>query len=223
MKTTNSSSRKENTKLEKYKDVWIRPDTYDKFIVDEMRTYSLLPIPHGAIVLDVGGNIGAFARYALLERLAGEVISIEPEPENFRLMVKNTHNLKVTNIQAAATYNQSSSIYLYVNGKTNKALHSTVPTRGRDKIEVPTRPLINMLQEFKPSVMKIDVEGAEYDLLQTKIPKYIKHVAVEWHLTKASHREEAIQYHAALMSEFDSPKEPDFTTGAWTQMGIYTR
>jgi FkbM family methyltransferase len=227
MKTTSSAPRKDNLKLELYKGVWIRPDTYDKFIVDEMQTYHALEIPEDSVVLDVGGNIGTFARYAF-ERGAGKVISVEPDPENFRLLTKNVKGFSHNNsmlIHAAATFEPMKTIELYVNGKTNKALHSTVPVRGRESITVPACTLAWLLSQEKPSVVKIDVEGAEYDLLKTKLPKFVEHLAVEWHLTKRGHRELASKYHYALVTEhkFHAMREPDFTTGAWTQMGIYAR
>jgi FkbM family methyltransferase len=118
-----------------------------------------------SVVYDVGANVGyhttAFAS------CAQQVISFEPNPQNFALLQQNTadHD-RITRYQAAVSNTMGTG---YINDFNPAVLgnfgHMTMSTSG---IEVPCMTL-DSLNHAPPDLIKIDVEGHEYEVLQGSI------------------------------------------------------
>jgi hypothetical protein len=49
--------------------------------------------------------------------------------------------------------------------------------------QVATVPLANLLHQYRPTVVKIDIEAGEYALLETlcALPSHVRVLAIEWH------------------------------------------
>lgn len=202
---------------------FIRPGTLDEAIVGEqLGTYGILPLAD-AVVLDIGGCIGSFALFAVSQG-AKHVTSYEPEPDNARLARLNTAKYPVTVVEAAIGPRDDTAS-LYVNGKTNKGLHTLVPVRGREAITVQVRSLVTVLDEVRPSVLKIDIEGGEYalDALQC-LPSYVTALSLELHLTRDGTRQAAAALVRSIESQqFTSLRSPNLTSKSWEEIGVWTR
>jgi FkbM family methyltransferase len=117
-----------------------------------------------SVVYDVGANVGyhttAFAS------CAQQVISFEPNPQNFALLEQNTRDLeRVTVYQAAVSNNQGPG---YI-GTFDPAVygnfgHMTMNAQGSG-VQVPCMTL-DSVNHSPPDLIKIDVEGHEYEVLQ---------------------------------------------------------
>lgn len=121
------------------------------------------------IILDVGASIGVYAlRAAKKVGNAGLVIAVEPESENFRFLVKNIQFNKRGNIVpvklALSSFHGRAKLFLSAYcGK-----HSLL-VKGSSSIEVPVTTTTKLLKELKirrVDLMKIDVEGAELEVLK---------------------------------------------------------
>ena len=212
--------------MEKYKGVWVRPDTLDAYVVDEVRSsYVLLEICEKDVVLDVGANIGAFSKLAL-EKGAARVVGYEPFPENAKLAVKNAPKAEIHCAALVSGKQAEINFYVNVRGK-NHGAHSSIPTRGRDVMTVKAENFANVLKAVKPNKIKMDCEGAEYDLLLgAPLPKSVKRIALEIHLQKNDHKALAPKLHQFLIDQgFNVLRDPShsFTTKAWHAMGVYAR
>ena len=141
---------------------YVRENTLDEYIFAEIRSaYKDLEIKEGDVVLDLGANIGAFAKQAAEK---GAIVHCyEPEPNNFTLLQLNSPNTK--NYKKAVVGKQNGNIKLFINSKRNKGIHMIRPVNGRENIEVETVSFSNLINEIKPNKIKIDVEGAEYGFL----------------------------------------------------------
>lgn len=113
----------------------------------------------GKRVLDIGSNLGFFS---LKCRSWGseEVLAVEPEPGNFSTLAKNTSGHGIVPLHCAVMPSGTRS----VNMIESEGVAKTVP--GTD---VPARSLSELLGWFPPEdndiVLKIDVEGLEYDII----------------------------------------------------------
>lgn len=172
-------------KIDKYGlKFYSRLDTLDAFVIGEVSTYiKKLNIRKGDTILDLGGNIGAFATLAISK--GAKVISIEPELENFEMLKANLalNNMKATTIQKACLGLKTDKVIdFYINTKRNKGAHSMLVKRGRDKISVETININDLILKYKPNKIKCDVEGAELDiLLGLNDWKNIETVVIEYH------------------------------------------
>jgi FkbM family methyltransferase len=205
---------------ETYKGFTVRPGTLDDYVVNEISSYRHMPIHKGDYVLDVGGNIGTFARTAF--DAGASVVSIEPDPENYALLQKNAPGVLALN---AAVGKVAGKLTLYQNVGKNKGLHSTVPTRGRTQIEVPAYSWDGLLKKFKPNKIKIDCEGAEYTfLVPAELPHFVTHVILEYNLSRRTEQAEAQRTHDEFLAAgWECHKRPRFGTKAWATLAYYTR
>ena len=209
----------------KYKELYYRPETYDKSIIDEQNCYSKL-LMDKRIILDLGGNIGAFARFAFING-AKKVISIEPDPDNFEMLVKNrfSKNHILINAAAVSSATWQREVILYKNTGINKGAHSLYIKRGRDIIIVPTVHILNIIKRYKVTCMKIDIEGGEYNILQDVIPESIVSLTVEFHFGKKVWRNKLFEQicNKLIEQNFSFIKKPINTGKNWHTLGVFER
>jgi FkbM family methyltransferase len=207
-----------------YKGFTIRSGTYDDYIVREISSYKSLEITPEDVVLDIGANIGTFSRTALLAG-ARRVISVEPDPENFELLHINAPGAEMFCMAAVAAGDERIGVTLYKNRGINKGLHSTVPTRGRDMLMVPTIGWDYLLTTFKPTKIKIDCEGAEYTFLEVDLlPVCVKGLIIEYNLSRKGEQEKAqTKHNEFIYNDWTCVRQPRFHTKAWATLASYRR
>jgi FkbM family methyltransferase len=122
------------------------------------------------LVLDIGANVGIFS--ALAWRLAQRVVAFEPLSENFEQLSRNVVDRGITAVREAVGGSVGRlRIYRPVSrGRTG--VSSAFPTPGvhdtADYEEVAMTSLDAVFERFdveRCDLLKIDVEGAEYDIL----------------------------------------------------------
>jgi len=125
------------------------------------------------IILDIGGNIGLSAIYFAIKFPNANIYSLEPQRDNFELLLKNTahyKNIKAFNIGLG---NRDAVLPIYNDNDTNNGTFSLY-TGNKERGYVQIRNAATFFQENITDVdlIKIDTEGAEYDIL-TSIPQKI--------------------------------------------------
>jgi len=125
-------------------------------------------IPAGAVVVDVGANIGY---YALLEAgIARKVYAIEPEPGNLNLLRENVELNSLgdrVEIMQMAVSNTSGRALLTLSSQPNQ--HRLCPqfrNRAGKSIEVSTVSLDEFLENREADVIRMDLEGAEWLVIE---------------------------------------------------------
>jgi len=125
-------------------------------------------IPDGARVADIGANIGY---YSLIEaRIAEKVYAIEPEPRNVELLRRNialNAYEDVVEVHQCAISNRTGKTFLSLSDSPNRHRLKTPSDTPHDKdIEVKTITLDEFLQDKEVDVIRMDIEGAEWLVLQ---------------------------------------------------------
>lgn len=143
----------------------------------------------GAVVVDVGANIGYNAVHAArLAGCRGRVIAVEPTPDNLAVLRANVAACGLANVIVApvAAGSVRASRELYVRGDTS-AVNSLFPdscyAQVTSVVEVSVVPLDDLVAGTA-DVVKIDVEGAELEVLHgmTRLLREPRTVLiVEWH------------------------------------------
>lgn len=138
--------------------IYARP--IDAFILWEINfhdEYTELEIRPGDTVLDLGAHIGGFTRWAL-QQGAAQVIAVEPHPESFALLMRNT-----TGYPVVALHGMVGTDVVYGGG--NPMNVGMVKRRGFHRIDAPEYDLDLLLRNRRPDIVKMDIEGAEWGLL----------------------------------------------------------
>ena len=134
----------------------------------------------GDTVIDIGAHFG---RYTIIasKRVgkSGKVISIEAYPHNFEILNRNIILNKLTNVTSlnCAVYSKEHKVKLYLNNEVKlvHSIHNTImSTRAQSKekfVEVQANTIdfllkSNGIKQEDVNWIKIDVEGAEYEVLQ---------------------------------------------------------
>ena len=155
--------RDEIEKVGEYDGMMARPE--DALIfreVQEDNDYRGLVQP-GDRVLDIGAHIGIFAKYAV-EQGAASVLCLEPQPDNFAYLRENVNTLvsggaDVTCVEVAVSSHMS--VWIYGFGMNA----GIIKRHGRHKYEVPGVTLGELISAGDFNVMKMDIEGGEFDAL----------------------------------------------------------
>jgi FkbM family methyltransferase len=119
------------------------------------------------VVFDVGANFGGYACFAAASCQRGQVYAFEPHPENVRRIQMNaaTNDLPV-DIREVALSDHSGTAELAVH-EEDKMHH--LEAEGSRTIPIQLHAADELIANGgvePPNVVKIDVEGAEYDVLQ---------------------------------------------------------
>lgn len=211
-----------------FKGMLCREGTMDEHVVREMSTYRVEEMTPGWTVLDLGAHIGAFTRRVILTN-GGRVIAVEPNPDNWAMFSANWARLPdpsvVTAYNAAAVMGEQEPIELFLNNGKNTGSHSIKPYKRRASITVQTVNLADLLSAFSPDAIKMDVEGAEYELLTPPLPQCVVWLAIEIHRNiPGSGKEKSILLDEHIRSQgFKLDRPVNITGGAWCVTGVYRR
>lgn len=122
----------------------------------------------GDVVIDVGAHLGTFAR-AVLQRGAGHVIAIEPEPTNIECLKKNLKQEieqgRVTLVEAAA-WESSGTLKFELEHSFNSAM-GRVESGGTVEVKALTiDEIVQNLGVESVDFIKMDIEGSERHALK---------------------------------------------------------
>ena len=167
-----------STDLQAFFNVWIIQE-YNK------TGYEIL---ENDIIIDVGAHIGLFTLYVSQFCKKGKIFSFEPVIENYKLLLENIHLNKIENViivkKAVSGENKKVKIYL----SEDQAAHSTY-SQGDKFIEtesISLKEIIDINSIQKCNFLKMDCEGAEYDILKFVPDEYFKNIVkigMEYHFS----------------------------------------
>jgi FkbM family methyltransferase len=143
----------------------------------------------GATVVDIGANIGYNAVYAATRvGASGRVIAIEPAADNLAVLEQNiaATGLRNVTVRRAAAGRDSGTRDFFLRGNTS-AVNSFFPescyAAVTGVVQVPVAPADDLV-DGDADLVKIDVEGAELDVL-AGMSRLLRHpritLIVEWH------------------------------------------
>lgn len=145
----------------------------------------------GATVVDVGANIGYNAVHAARRvGSGGRVVAVEPAPDNLTVLERNLAAARLPNVtvRPVAAGRDKGHRKLYLRGDTS-AVNSLYPqscyASVTGVIDVPVERLDELVED-DPDLVKIDVEGAELEVLEG-MERLLRRpglaLIVEWHPT----------------------------------------
>ena len=209
----------------------VRNGTSDRFIVQEVisgNTYRRLNVTEGDTVLDIGMNIGMFSISALLK--GATVYAFEPDPTNFGLAVLNVQlngfRTGFYPYESAVVGTNDQRREFSINLKRNKGAHSLVHKRGRTLITVNSENINSILDRIHPTVIKMDIEGGEYECLRAvKSFDGVREMILEFHHARLLDVKSRLKYREIiqlLQKHFSDVHFRSETKKAWVTL-VYCR
>jgi FkbM family methyltransferase len=135
-------------------------------------------------VLDIGGNVGAFAMWAAGQWPSADIVSFEPSPENYALLTRNTEGLRVAGIAVAVGDSNDTATTFYV-GKNNCGETSRHDLGEQDLSRTFVADVVPASSLADCDVLKVDTEGCELSILESYFLKSRVSlplvVMLEWH------------------------------------------
>ena len=185
--------------------LWYRPGSSDPWAIynhlmkprerDEYAPPREFPLARDAVrvVLDIGANVGVTALYFSQLFPNAQIYAFEPAPDNFAVLAKNVANCARIRAFNFALGAQDATLELYASDNPVNFGGYSLHAAGSDtskRVSIPVRKVASVLQENslgKIDVIKIDTEGAEWDIL-TAFPEAVlasaKYVTGELHGNK---------------------------------------
>ena len=165
-----------------------------------------IPIGEGDIVVDMGAHIGAFAIRAARQARNGHVFAYEASSKNYAMLGENRHLNGLSNlyIENSAVSDKSGTMTLYSpagNGMLSSLMHES----GIFMETVQAITFAEIIQARgieRVDVLKMDVEGAEYDILlkcTDETLTKVQRIVMEYHEFDADRRK-----HKDLVSRLNS-------------------
>jgi FkbM family methyltransferase len=188
----------------------LRPEvTSDQYVCGQVTNeYKRLNVP-GKTILDLGGNIGAFSVYAAALG-AKKIVTYEPDPKNYALLLENCAPYpQIESYEAAIVNSDDKEVSFYLTNGSARDGFSTIAFKGRTEIKVEALNFRAEMDKHKPEIIKMDIEGEEFNLLTAPLPPYVREIVAEIHFSKRRFREEFEQLvsHFANWTALVKPKE----------------
>ncbi|OGG85492.1 hypothetical protein A2392_03330 [Candidatus Kaiserbacteria bacterium RIFOXYB1_FULL_46_14] len=150
---------------------------YYGFFEANLTNFFINFLKKGDVFFDIGAHVGYYTMLAReLVGETGSVHSFEPTPRTFSSLLENIKDFKNVTANNAAVFNEETEIEFVDYGPKYSAFNSYKKRNGEDMeflgepevVLAKTISLDNYCREgsIRPTLVKIDAEGAEYMILQ---------------------------------------------------------
>ncbi len=139
------------------------------------------------IVLDLGANIGVFS---VLSSNANKIIAVEPLEKAIPYLKKNLEMNGLSEKSEVIRMAGGKKGWLFLEEDEKLNLSKVVEMENEKTQKVRSEPLSYFTQKYKTNLLRMDVEGYEYEILYKNIPKGINKISIEFH-TKLLGKEKA--------------------------------
>jgi FkbM family methyltransferase len=146
-------------------------DRADYVILDEVLVadaYELPELMDPSAIIDLGANVGASVAFFRLRYPNASIFACEPSPAVFGRLQKNVGAMKNVSLRRTAVTDHTGSLPFRVSDESlMSSLDTSVPGRV---VTVETRTLDDLMADFsldELDLLKIDIEGAEFEVLRS--------------------------------------------------------
>lgn len=149
------------------------------FIDDIYKIAFDTPSPY---ILDCGANIGLSVIFHKFRYPAAKIIAFEPDPVNFNFLAKNISEFgfKDVELRNEAVWKENGTLTFTSDGTLGSKLFPA--SENRNVVNVKATRLKDLLNT-KIDFLKIDIEGAEYEVLKDcgDSLRMVQHLFIEFH------------------------------------------
>jgi FkbM family methyltransferase len=167
-------------------DVLLRPSRHEKpqnlIRLRSKLEYWVPPEVAPSVIMDIGGNIGLTTLYLSHLFPEARIHTFEPVPDNYALLRKNTtHVSRVISYPVALGAEDGTTTVTASTEAGNEGGYSMYGLEGDEQLSqtIEVRGVAAMMREIgltQVDLIKIDTEGAEYDILTSMEPEILANV-----------------------------------------------
>lgn len=146
-------------------------------------------------VVDVGGNVGYSCLFWCWRYPKAHILTYEPHPVHSEILSShlraNGYSDRVTLVQAGAAARATTAVLLDDDIRSTLLLDGVSNPRNRPGIEIRTVDFFETVGRDPIDILKIDIEGGEYELLQDprfdQVAGRVECIIMEWHKRAPHH------------------------------------
>lgn len=169
-------------------DIWSIKETF----LDRFYERFGVPIENGWTIIDIGAGIGEYTIFAAQLCPDSRIIAFEPYRESFELLKRNLDLNRINNVEiySDAISGNDGSLFLEISGSDPLQFKSVDKINDNLNTDHQKINAISLLSAINRSgietcdLLKLDCEGAEYDILLNTPPEVlnkIKRIVMEYH------------------------------------------
>ncbi len=140
-----------------------------------------LRLSDSPFIIDCGANIGIGTLYLKQRHPGATILAFEPDETNFALLEKNLLDNGVTDVETRkeAVWKEDGIIGFSPDANTGSRIEESASKKNREVTSVRLRNLIDRKVDF----LKMDIEGAEYEVLKDIEPSLhlVENMFIEYH------------------------------------------
>lgn len=149
--------------------------------------YGFVTPPDVRTIVDAGANVGYSVLWFRRHYPEARIVALEPDPENFAVLVANCGHLPGVTLLQAALWGSDGEVRLKTRSREGRDLRSwgrrTVPPAfaDADAVAVPAlspRAVLDQLGLDEVGLFKMDIEGAEKDVFEAADTSWFDRVGV---------------------------------------------
>jgi len=137
------------------------------------------------VCLDLGANVGGFTKIAM-DFGASKVISVECDFRNFNMLSDSFENSETVElIHGAVSASEEDTVKIYKNNSQKNHCSTSIIKKKNNQFkeydEVQNLRFNDLVNKYKPDIIKIDIEGAEYQIIEDVLGYYPDVLFIEMH------------------------------------------
>ncbi len=189
-----------------FMDVWIIKET----VLDRDYERYGTALQDDWVIVDIGAAAGDFTVFAARRVPRGRVIAYEPAPDSAAMLRQNVavNGLSNVEIHQVAVGAQEGDVILDTSGGVAVKYRTAGAPASGERLTVHSVPLARVLEELpdgRCEFLKIDAEGAEYDILLNLDDDALGHI-----------RRVCLEYHEGVTPYSHADLERFFRTKGWS-------
>lgn len=146
---------------------------FDEVFCREVYRLALSGLKKQPMVVDIGANVGYFSLYLLFKVPEARVLAFEPLPVNAKLLEQHKKANNISDeltIEQSAVYGTEDRIQIHFNNTLDFSVGASILNREdtNEVMDIKAYSLPEIFESFAldhVDLMKIDCEGAEYNIL----------------------------------------------------------
>ena len=182
--------RKKIKKFEKKYDLTIRENTSDlTVVIDVLKKEQYKPLTtleNVNTIIDAGGNIGCTSIYLAQKYPNAKIYTIEPDKDNFNVLVKNTKKYKNIIPINKGLWGENKILEIVNNGLGEWGIQTFETENINQENVIETITMTDLMNQYNINtidILKIDIEGAEKNVFSYNYEwlKKVRQFSIELH------------------------------------------